>query len=366
MFKILKKIINIKLIFTKPNKKKFLIYDRVGFEFGGRFFNLFFSEKQYEILDVRYETINIYVILFTLIKFGIKNFKDNYKKCFIDIVSPTIVFTCIDNNPAFYNLKNINSKPYYVSFQNGMRDGEFYRACQLQIKKTKQKLKCDHIFVFAENEKKRLSKFIKANIHPVGNAVNNNYYKKKQFINKVKSIMYVARFKVEQENLDEDIKIFNLLINFCKKRKVKLSFGSKLGVDKEIFFRENLNKGNWTYLPRIRIDPSNAYKNLYKHQMIVFTNSTLGFEALARGIKCVALCKDFPTKGNYKKYPKSGAFWTNSKKQHEIEKTLNRVMNFSSKNWSRIAHKYSSEIMKYDPDNYKINKILQSLLKKNN
>ena len=62
------------------------------------------------------------------------------------------MFTCIDNNPAFYNLKNINSKPYYVSFQNGMRDDKFYRAFQLHAKKTKQKLKCDHIFVFGEIE----------------------------------------------------------------------------------------------------------------------------------------------------------------------------------------------------------------------
>jgi len=365
MFKILKKIISIKLIFTKPNKRKILIYDRAGFELGGRFFNLFFSKKQYEILDVRYESINIYVILLTLKKFGIKNFKNNYKKCFINIVSPTIVLTCIDNNPAFYNLKNINSKPCYISFQNGMRDNEFYKVCQLHVKKTNQKLRCDHIFVFGKNEKKRLSKFIKANIHTLGNAVNNNFYKKKQFVNKVKSIMYVANFKVEQEHFDDDKKIFNLLINFCKKRKIKLSFASKLGADKEIFYRENLNKGNWNYLPRIRVNPSNAYKNLYKHQMIVFTDSTLGFEALSRGIKCLALCKDFPIKGNYKKYPKSGAFWTNSNKERDIEKTLKRVINFSSKNWSRISQKYSSEILKYDPGNYKINKILQSLLKKN-
>ncbi|MDC1476391.1 hypothetical protein N8084_02715 [Pelagibacteraceae bacterium] len=360
MLKILKKIITIKLVFTKPYKKKVLVYDRTG----ERFYNLFFSKKDYEILDVRYESLNMYVMLLALIKFGIKNLKDNYKKCFIDIVSPRIVFTCIDNNPAFYKLKNIYSKPYYVSFQNGMRDDKFAKKCRAFYKKNKEKLRCDHIFVFGDNEKKRLSKFIDAEIHPLGNTVNNSFYKKRQVVNKVKSILYISIFKVQQKHLAEDKKIFNFLINFCKRKNIKLSFGSKLGADKEFFFRKNLNKGSWTYLSRV--NPSKTYGNVHKHEMMVFNISTLGFEALAKGIKCVALGEVFPIYYNYKKYPKSGSFWTNSKKLYDIEKTINRVINFSSKSWSQIADKYSSEIMNYDPHNYKTNKILQGLLKKNN
>ncbi len=359
MLKILKKIITTKLVFLKPSKKKILIYDRPG----ERFYNLFFSKKDYEILDVRYESINIYVFFLTIIKFGIKNFKNNYKKCFIDIVSPKIVFTCIDNNPAFYKLKMLNKKPYYVSFQNGMRDDRFAKKCRAYYKKNNEKLKCDHIFVFGENEKKRFSQFIQSKIHALGNTVNNSFYKKRKIINKVNSILYVSIFKVHQKHLNEDKKIFNILINYCKKKKIKLSFASKLGADKEIFFRKNLTKGNWTYLPRV--SPAKTYGNLHRHQMIVFNISTLGFEALAKGIKCVALGEVFPIYSNYKKYPKSGAFWTNSRKQYDVEKTINRVINFSGKKWDRIAKKYSSEIMRYDQGNYKTKKILQTLLKKN-
>ena len=46
--------------------------------------------------------------------------------------------------------------------------------------------------------------------------------------------------------------------------------------------------------------------------MVVFNYSSLGFEALAKGIKCVSFAKSFPTYGYKKKYPKSGPFWTNS------------------------------------------------------
>ena len=56
----------------------------------------------------------------------------------MEFVSPKIVLTAIDNNPAFYKLKNIYDKPYYISFQNGQRDNKFYNECKSYIKETKE------------------------------------------------------------------------------------------------------------------------------------------------------------------------------------------------------------------------------------
>ena len=79
MLKTLKIFIFSKWIFYKPNKKKILIYDRVGEDF----WRVFFSKSSCETLDVRYESVNIYVLLFTLFSSGIESFKDNYKKNYI-------------------------------------------------------------------------------------------------------------------------------------------------------------------------------------------------------------------------------------------------------------------------------------------
>lgn len=356
---ILKKIISFKLIFTKPNKKKVLVYDRDC----ERIYNKLFPKKYYEILDVRYESINLYVILQTLTKYGLKNFKDNYKKCFIDLVSPKIVLTAIDNNPAFYDLKNINNKPYYVSFQYGMRDNKFYEKCKKFIKKTGRKLKSDYIFLFGKNEKKRFSKIIDGSIFTYGNVANNYFHVKKgQLKKKISSMVYISMYNLSRDTFSEDKKIFNFLVEFCKRKKIKLSYCAKFGSSKENFIRENLSKGDWSYLPRV--SPIETYNNLNKHEIVVFTYSSLGFEALSKGMRCAAFYKSFPIEGNYVKYPKSGFFWSEGKNNLEMEKILNRVINTSKKNWKKVVRKYSSEIMEYDPKNKKIKKILKNILKK--
>ena len=367
----LKILIFSKWFFKKPGKKKILLSDKIS----TRFSEHLFSKNSYEILDMRYESINIYISLITFFKSGVINFKDNYKKNFIECVSPKIVFTAIDNNPAFYNLKNICNKPVYISVQNGMRKNSFYKECKEYIKKNKKILRADHIFLFGENEKKRFSKIIKGNIHCVGNLLNNYYsIKKKNARKKISTLMYISQYKLKIHNnpdsllntFKEDKRIFNHLIKFCRKKNIKLTLCSndrdiKNGTTLESYYRKNLLKGSWIYRPQG--NKMDTYTNLNKQQMVVFGYSTLGFEALSKNLKCAVFYKYFPIIGSNVKYPKSGPFWTNEKSYEALEKTLNRVISFSDKNWKRISDKYSQEILNYDPLNTKVKKILKKIYK---
>ena len=107
-FKSIFSLIKIRWQFYPPSKRKILIYDKVTN------ISFLFSKNSYEVLHVRYEKINLNILLRTLLKYGIKNLKNNYKKSFIEYVSPKIVYTGIDNNPAFYKLKDICKKPNYI------------------------------------------------------------------------------------------------------------------------------------------------------------------------------------------------------------------------------------------------------------
>ena len=73
-----------------------------------------------------------------------------------------------------------------------------------------------------------------------------------------------------------------------RKRKIKIFVAGRQTrnhpVKGENFYRNYFEKGNWTFLPRINTNIT--YNNLNKQHMIVFAHSTLGFQAIAKGIKC--------------------------------------------------------------------------------
>jgi len=192
------KLTKAKWVFKKPNKKNILIYDRSSEEYS----RYLFSRKSCEILDVRYESINIYVFCVTLLTLGIKNFKDNYKKIFIKLVSPKIVYTAIDSNPAFFKLKNIYDKPIYISDQNGMskvedsyKQDEFYGELKKYTQKTKKTARVDHIFTFGKNDKEKISTIIKGNTYAFGNTKNNHYTIKSKKKKKITSIIFIISNK---------------------------------------------------------------------------------------------------------------------------------------------------------------------------
>ena len=162
--------------------------------------------------------------------------------------------------------------------------------------------------------------------------------------------MYVSQYKPGGRScfLEHDKLIFNFLINFCKKKKLKLSFCSSLANENEILFRKNFVESNWIFLPYI--NSSKTYAKLNQHQMIVSNHSSLGLEALSKGLKCAifyksfpeqfpsikayrSCYKSFPMQGSYKKYPRSGVFWTSSTNYQSIEKTFSRVFNLSNIRW---------------------------------
>lgn len=360
---LLSKLIASRWIFFKPNKKKILIYDRVSKDF----LNIFFNKSDYEVLDVRYESINFYVVINTILKYHFSNFVNNYKKTYMEIVSPKIVVSAIDNDIAFYKLKDIYEKPKYICFQNGIRTNDFYIQCKNYIKFTKKKLRADHIFLLGSNEKKRMEKIIKSEFHILG-SVKNNYYsiKKKNINKKIKSIMYISQFNLDMYNrafyktFNEDKKIFSFLHKFCNEKKIKLIYGSKLDLSMEEYVRNNLPKGNWLYHPRL--NAKKTYNNLNNQQLIVFSWSTLGFEALAKGIKCVSFHKYFPSIGSNVKYPSTGFFWTSLKNYIQFKKMISKIISVPDLRWKKIANKYSTEILNYDRDNLKTKKILKKII----
>jgi len=356
---ILINLIKARWVFSKPKRKKILIYDRHSVDYS----KYLFTKQDCEVFDARFESINFYVALLAMKSLRIRKFSDVYKKTFINLVAPKIVYTAIDNNPGFFKLKAISNAPTYISDQNGMskvadsyKQKSFYGDLKKYKQKTNKMPEADHIFLFGKNDKERVSKVIKGNIHLFGNTKNNHFtIKKKKLKKKITSIMFISS-GLFPSALKQDRIILRNLKKFCDKKNIQLSFCSRLGVDKETFHRRNFVKGDWIYLPKI--STYKTYTNLNKQQMVVFSHSTLGFQALSKGLKCAVFYPCFPEKGAHGKFPKFGPFWSNSNNYSNFQKILNRVIGFSNSRWRKIAMKYAEAILSYNPTKTKKKEII--------
>ena len=177
------KLLKTNYIFKKPYKKNVLIFDRECIK--NEIATKLFKKNEYEILDVRYENINLYVLFYVLLNHGFKNIKFNYFKLFLEIVSPKIVYIGIDNQLDFFKLKGIYSKATYISDQFAISKNafasyklqlkkDFYWRCKQYLSKNDKKLSADVIFTFGTNEIKNMSRYIDAEYYPFGSTKNNS------------------------------------------------------------------------------------------------------------------------------------------------------------------------------------------------
>lgn len=365
-----------KFFFFKPKKKKYLIFDRNGSEILRKYV-LRKRKKLIEIMDIRYESINIYVLIYTLLKnlsffktkAFIKNLKNYYIVNYIKLVSPKVVLTYIDNNLLFYRLKDHYPYAKYISFQNAMRGSRFFLDLKNYAKK--YKLKCDFLFVFGENLKKKISNLIDAKIFAFGNILNNYLLKKKKVFKK--SILYIG----SRELQEIDIFFLNILKRFCIKNNIQLfillkspkfvrsSRGvSRLPQDKknEIIKKLNFKKIIFTNIEKKYIAINSA-------ELIVFSSSTLGYEAFSKNKKIICLYYKkklfkrpylkFGFPGNYKA---KGKFWSNSQNKDEIFKMISKIYFMKEKKWNDICKKYRN-LFSFDKKNNKSRALIHKIEK---
>lgn len=368
-----------KIFFKKPKKKKILILDRQSCFF----IKHFLKKNIFGILDVRYESINIYVLFYTffyvLFNFKLynqlKNLKHLYIINYISLVSPRTIISTIDNNFFFYRIKKFFPSLKVIIIQNGIREDSFFR--KLSEYKKKFQLHVDYFFAFNGAFSKKYKKNIKGNFIAIGNVRNNNFIFKKK---KYKHILFISQSRT---NLLSRIKIkknifyypeffiFNILKKISKKNKIKLVLLSKQKKNK--IFYNYFKFDNIVFSNDKKYKEKNRYKIINDSILVVFLSSTFGYEAFSRGIKVVCLPfyskkKRLETQIQYLsfgypyKIPLKGPFWTNSLLKNAIEKKINLILKMKNSTWLKIYEKYKF-LMPFDSGNVKIRKIINKTLK---
>ena len=355
-----------KWIFQMPVKRDLLIYD---VQTKTDFIKILFKNKKFEIFYTRNEVLNFAVLFSSIFKYGLNRVNVNYKKRFFEIVQPKIIYTSIDSNVGFYKLKDIYPHAKYIADQWGISKvtgatwpNKFFWDIQAYNKKKNKKARADIIFVFGNNEKRRLVKIIDGKYYVLGNTKNNAYIPKSK-IKKRREITYICS-GLWQPSWNRQCKTFKMLNKFCNDNKIKLNFLPKLVTDTEKFgesyYRKLLGHHNWKYINHSKVD---VYRHLLSQELVVFAHSTLGYEVMAKGIKVVVLSEYFPEKMSKKFYKRKGPFWTYKTDYITLAKLFDKMYRMKKKEWDKIYKKYSYQIMFYDKNNLNKKKVLKSVIK---
>lgn len=369
---LLKIIFFSKKILKRPKNVEILMYDDIH----QSIFKSFFKNNSFDAFDIRFNEINIIILLKIIIFKGIKNILYNYSLEYIKIVNPKIVINFLDTRIDFYKLKKNFKNMKFVSIQFAYRANKYPDIFQT-LKLIKEKnLTCDYIFCFSNSVGKEYLKYIDTKIISLGSFRNNIYLPnfKKKGLEIKKRISFISQFRRPIKDSERSLHKINMIDRneFYLPEKVclpivqNLSFRhnfefsiigcSKNEDDLELnFFKKILNNNNFKFFkPKNDYD---SYKECYESEIIVFIDSTLGYEAISAGKKAISINSrkpfydvvsgfGWPFENELK-----GEFWTNDHSSSEIERIFNYIVNVPSEEWNINVNEFKKNILNFNENN---------------
>ncbi len=362
-FLLIKNFFKARWVFQRPLKKKFVIYDLAN----SYIIFKYISQKQSAIYFTRWEEINFFILCFSIVKYGFKDVRKSYKKAFFYLIEPKVVITLMSSQIAFYKLKKQFPNIITISIQNSVGSLEFMKLLKHAKKKS---LSCDYFLFFSEDFKRLYEKFISIEKKSViiGSFRNNFFYKKSS--NK-KKLLFISKANWNIKGALNEIILLNLIIKFLKKNKMgKIDICLK--TNDEIvkdYYRKNLNQ---SYINII--NKKNNYLITDNYENIIFTDSTLGYECMAKGKKIISLSlgslkKNWCLKNNFTpinkfgypyKIKNEGFCWSNSCSEKKVIKLLKNILHMKQSSFNRNIKAYKNKIMFFDQQNSKFKKLICS------
>jgi surface carbohydrate biosynthesis protein len=169
---------------------------------------------------------------------------------------------------------------------------------------------------------------------------------------------------------EAEVKVLDLLDKWCVKNNKLLKI---CGREKEEngperdFYANHLIGCEWEYIPRK--DYYSSYELINSAEIVVFIDSTLGYEAIGRGKKTASLsCRMIsPFEHAYlfgwpADIPNNGPFWSNDLDQAQFQRVMDYLNSVSEEDWEQVLKRYASELMVFDPGNSCFVGLLDELL----
>ena len=379
---------NFKFSFALPKRQQLALADASGISI----LNKYIPEKDISIIDI--ERMNVFALLRML--FVGKKSLFAYTVSYIKIFKPRFVFTFLDNNVNFYKLAAIFPNTKFIAIQNGQRANYanqlgFGFFDLLKNESAKNTLSAHAICVLGTAAADQYTQFIEAKPVVTGSLKNNligNQIKPTDHFD----IVYVSQhapFEIPNSEVrfffgnrsvtaaqfyTIEQNIVRFLVTRCNRTGQSFAVLGKRS-DSSPFEREFFDSAaaphNVRFIPRT--SDASTYEFCNSASLIVTTDSTIGFEFLARGKKVAFLSAridaidhvlsqevhdtDF---GFPLELGTTGPFWTNAANESEFERVLGSVQSMSDAQWATAISPYNDLLMAYQPGNTGFIRLLQN------
>ena len=354
-----------------PKTCDVLIYDASG----SSVFEVYLRGLKVETLALNGEFVYMRCLLRSVLSsaFWTGRPYEAYTDCFIRAASPALVLTFIDNDQAFYELsmRFPNIKTMFV--QNGSRSeiGDVFDSLQQS-----NRYHVDFMLVHGLAIGRHYQKYISGKSIVIG-SMRSNAVSLIPASNTTKTILFVSHYLQRPDGnkpllvrsngasigwdqfFAAEKSVLPFLDQWCVENGYALQvLGRELMNQSEerAFYDQHLKEVDWEYVERS--SNRSPYHAVDKADIVVFIDSTLGYESFGRGKRTASFsCRGATTKNEATKFgwplalPDNGPFWTNLPCQKEYRRVMNFLDTVDAEDWDRTRSLYADELMKYDDGN---------------
>lgn len=316
-----------------------------------------------------------------------------YSYSIIKIVDPKIIISNKDNSLELLRVKGIFPHVKVILIQNGMRYGHndifdfsvshamdgyvdivfTFNECVSQIwKKSGLAVRTVAIGSFKNNSK---TQNIKQNDLKIPSAAPSGK-KKISFISSFRSTTnelsaFLVSGGVEINHKDYyslDLKVLKVLSKWALGRDYDVQILGVGHLGEYDFFSKALEGVEFSILCG-RDAEGSSYRCVDESDLVVFIDSTLGYEALSRGIKCVGICCRGDLGTVFERpfgwpcgFADKGPYWVNSFDQDYLIKLLDGVSDMDERAWNALVHDFRDRVLPWDNNNTRFDREMKDIV----
>lgn len=319
----------------------------------------------FHVMDTRWNSINLWVAVGAIRQ--ILRSRDHPFNCYVDsyirLVKPALIVTLIDNDWRFWTIRSRNPEAITIAVQNGSRS----RLFDLFSSSAPQNAELSYLFAFNPDVAEEYRKY-----GQIGNLVTHGSFRNNRIPikhSKRDGVGWISQYSPDwtSSQISRDAfyraeaQSFQLVALWARSRSLQMSVLLRSrGASQELeagWFRSLLPGEDLSLM--FPMEDLGSYGNVDRLQLVATCESSMGYEALARGTPClffnlrgIELGAPDLKFGWPRDLEPEGDFWTSSKEETLVFEKLDSLVSLSG-NSACAIQKSAENFITFDKGNTK-------------